>query len=188
MKFFVIMKLLKGVFMKKVSRPFLLTGLILSLVSFVIYTVISFLSINILFTLLTSNYEILQTAAIITIGVAIILLVLALLGIIFSSVSLARVNYTPEQFENKKGLIITSFVFNIIFCVFLVFGLVSEFNVLSLIILLVLICSSVFIMIDISKNKKHLANQIAETEKQPEIKEENQDNKKSEEIGKAEKE
>ena len=43
-------------------------------------------------------------------------------------------------------------------------------------------------MIDISKNKKHLANQIAETEKQPEIKEENQDNKKSEEIGEAEKE
>ena len=103
--------------MKKVSRPFLLTGLILSLVSFVIYTVISFLSINILFTLLTSNNEILQTAAIITIGVAIILLVLALLGIIFSSVSLARVNYTAEQFENKKGIIITSFVFNIIFCV-----------------------------------------------------------------------
>lgn len=90
--------------------------------------------------------------------------IFGLLGLIFSAVSFSRINYDPQKFANKKGLVITTFVFDVIEAAFILFGLFNGFDVLSLIMMLVFVLAAVFIMVDVSRNKKLLARDQAQTQ------------------------
>lgn len=152
--------------MKKVSRPFLLTGLILSLVAFTAYLIYCLYAIIALVTSISIaegiGGDILDMTLIMTIVMMLVPAIFSLLGLIFSAVSCARINYDPQKFASKKGLVITTFVFNVIEAVLILIGLFSAFNVLSIIMLAVFVLAAVFIMVDVARNKKFLALEQAQ--------------------------
>lgn len=141
--------------MQKQSRPFLLTGLILSIIAYVAIFVAYFLSIVTLLGL-AGQEALVDTAIALVIVMAILVMIFSLLGLIFAAVSISRCKLSPQEFAGKKGLIITTFVFNVIIAVFLLIGLINTFSALTLILLIVMILAAVFIMIDVAKNKKLL--------------------------------
>lgn len=67
-----------------------------------------------------------------------------------------------KRFCRQKGLVITTFVFNVIVAVLILIGLFSGFDVLSFIMMLVMILAAVFIMVDVARNKKYLAEELAQ--------------------------
>lgn len=142
--------------MQKQSRPFLLTGLILSIIAYVAIFVAYLLSIVTLLGL-AGQEALVDTAIALVIVMAILVMIFSLLGLIFAAVSISRWKLSPQEFAGKKGLIITTFVFNVIIAVFLLIGLINTFSALTLILLIVMILAAVFIMIDVAKNKKLLA-------------------------------
>lgn len=85
-----------------------------------------------------------------------------MLGLIFAAVSISRCRLSAKDFAGKKGLVITTFVFNVIVAVLILIGLFSGFDVLSFIMMLVMILAAVFIMVDVARNKKYLAEELAQ--------------------------
>ena len=142
----------------KVSRPLLLTGLIISLIVFAILTISCIVSMTIIPALLeamgSSEAGALGDAMIgMLMFFFIIIAAFSILGVVFSAVSIARWNLPPTEFDKKKGLITTTFVFCVIIAVLELISLFSMFDVLNLILTIVLIVAAVFIMIDRTKNK-----------------------------------
>lgn len=154
----------------KVSRPFLLTGSIIALIVFVIITISSAYIAFIgsiaggLSESLGGATEESQLVVGTIIFVAVLLMAFSICGIVFSSISIARWRLDPEQFDKKKGIITTTFVFCVIVAVLELFGLFSQFNILDVVVLIALIVSAVFIMIDRNKNKKLLEAEKAKEE------------------------
>ena len=152
---------------KKISRPLLLTGLILSLVSFVILTLSGLVTIiAVLSAGIVGNAET-QMILITALFITLIIVAFAICGVVFSSISLSRWNLPAKKFDEKKGLITTTFVFAVITAVLELIGLFTAFDILTLFMLIVSIVSAVFIMIDRCKNAKYL-KQAEQEEKQPE--------------------
>ena len=154
--------------MQKQSRPFLLTGLILSLLAY-IAIFISYLFSIVAVTGLLGDLAVVDTAVMLVIVMAILIMIFALLGLIFASVSISRWKLSPQEFAGKKGLIITTFVFNVIIAVLLLVSLFSTFDVFTLVLLLVMVLAAVFIMVDVAKNKKLLTE--TQTAQQSQIQE-----------------
>lgn len=147
--------------MQNKSRPFLLTGLILSIIAYATLLISSFITVIPAFTLF-SGYEVLDAAGAMILIVGIVLIVFSLLGLIFAAVSISRYRLSAKDFAGKKGLVITTFVFNVIVAVLILIGLFNGFDVLSLIMMLVMILAAVFIMVDVARNKKYLAEELAQ--------------------------
>ncbi len=153
----------------KVSRPLLLTGLIIALVVFVILTISSVIAM----TMIPALLEALSGGSADALGDAmvgmmmfmfIIIAVFSILGVVFSAISISRWNLPPAEFDNKKGLITTTFVFCVIIAVLELLSLISAFDVLNLILTIVLVVAAVFIMIDRNKNKALLEKAKADTQ------------------------
>ena len=146
---------------EKVKRPFLLTGLIITLICFIALAVTSV--VGIYATLLADGLSNLgKEDAILDLTIAILgisfglVLVFSILGIVFASISMSRTRLSPQEFDNKRGMITTTIVFAIIVAVLEIIGLFSEFNVVNLIFSLALILAIVFMFIDRNKNNKLL--------------------------------
>lgn len=155
--------------MKKTLRVCLLIGLILSIIIYIYLAVSSFFAVIAMFSLIgagggeTVTGAIVNMAGIIALGALIIPLVIAVLGAIFSGVSFNRVTMQPSKFEENKGKLITVIVFNIITAAIFVYGLIQEFNVLSLLSAIALVAGVVLIAIDMKRNKKLLSKQSEQT-------------------------
>ncbi len=155
--------------MKKTLRVCLLIGLILSIIIYIYLAASSFIAVIAMFSLIgagsgeTVTGAILNMAGIIALGALIIPLVIAVLGTIFAGVSFKRVTMQPSKFEENKGKLITVIVFNIITAAIFVYGLIQEFNVLSLLSAIALVAGVVLIAIDMKRNKKLLAKQFEQT-------------------------
>lgn len=147
--------------MQNKSRPFLLTGLILSIIAYAALLISSFVTLIPAFALFSGD-EVLDAAAAMILIVGIVLIVFSLLGLIFAAVSISRYRLSAKDFAGKKGLVITTFVFNVIVAVLILIGLFNGFDVLSLIMMLVMILAAVFIMVDVARNKKYLAEELAQ--------------------------
>lgn len=161
--------------MKRVSRPFMFTGLLISLLSYLgslaicAFLVITYLSIG-----ASAETNFMDSILIIIIGVYAIIMIFALLGLIFSAVSLSRCNLAPTSFYEKKGIVIATLVFNILVTILFIISLFSAFNVVTLVILLLFVVSTIFIIVDLARNKKLLE---AEDKEKEEIKNETSPNK-----------
>ena len=156
---------------KETKRPFLLAGLIINIVAFAIYCISCLLSI---FTLAAafSSYDVsndpsLTASVVLALLVLILILAFCITGVVFSSVCIPRYKFEPEKFAKKKGMILATFIFDIIIVILSIIGFCAgNFDVLSLILVLVLIAAAVFIMLDYTKNSKLLEQ--TKTEKQTE--------------------
>lgn len=141
---------------KNFNRPFLLAGLIITLISFIVLTISSFYGIYAIFILGELSNSLNDTGLDSVMGILaisfVLVLVFAVLGIIFSSISLSRTRLSPEEFQKKRGLITTTIVFAIIIAVLEFIGLFSEFAILNLIFVILLIVAIVFMFI--GRNKK----------------------------------
>lgn len=148
---------------KNISRPLLLTGLILSLLCYVVIAVTTAISIAAIIPLLSASSSLDPTGAttaatVITGLVGIIIVIFSILGLIFSAVGMSRCKLDAETFSNRKGIVITTIVFNILTIILLAVGIVSTFSIWSLIEILVLVLATIFIIVDVAKNKKYLNN------------------------------
>ena len=147
----------------KQKRPVLLAGLIISLLLYVGETIFSFVTMLAAIpaftmktgTSITDAFS--DTIGIILIGVGVITIVFSLLGLIFSAVSIPRCRLSASDFQEKKGLIVTVVVFNFIIIALALISLISELNVVSLILMLAFLVASILLIVDLSKNKKLLA-------------------------------
>lgn len=149
--------------MKRVSRPFMFTGLLISLFAFIgSLALCAFLVVTYMSIAASIGNEITNLVYFIVIGAYIIIMIFALLGLIFSAVSLSRCNLSPSEFYEKKGMVIATLVFNILVAVLYLISLFTAFNFVALIMLLVFVVSSVFIIVDLAKNKKLLAKEDEE--------------------------
>ena len=166
----------------RVSRPLLLTGLIVALIMFVLLTIGGIITMIALPAAmdaagLGNTGSMGEAVLLISMFIMGVIAVFAILGIIFSAISISRWNLPPEEFDKKKGMITTTFVFSVIIVVLQIIGLLSEFDLLTLIETIVLLVAAIFIMIDRNKNKALLEKaktdaQNASLEKQ--LAEENQ--------------
>ncbi len=154
---------------KKISRPFLLTGLILSLVSFVLLTLSGVITIVAVLSAGQVSVAGAQMVIVTALLMSLLILAFAICGVVFSSISIGRWNLPAKKFDEKKGLITTTFVFAVITAVLELIGLITEFDVLTLLMLIVLIVSAVFIMIDRCKNAKYLKEAEQEEKKEAEV-------------------
>ena len=147
----------------KQKRPVLLAGLIISLLLYVgetIYSFVTMLAAISALTVVTGSSvtdSIFDVAGIIMIGAGVITIVFSLLGLIFSAVSIPRCKLSASDFQEKKGLIVTVVVFNFIIIALALISLISELNVVSLILMLAFLVASILLIVDLSKNKKLLA-------------------------------
>ena len=181
----IIMNLIKELsFMEnnRVSRPLLLTGLIVALIMFVLLTIGGIITMIALPAAMDAaglgdTGSMGEAVLLISMFIVGVIAVFAILGIIFSAISISRWNLPPEEFDKKKGMITTTFVFSVIIVVLQIIGMLSAFDVLTLIETIVLLVAAIFIMIDRNKNKALLEKaktdaQNASLEKQ--LAEENQ--------------
>lgn len=140
---------------KQVKRPYLLSGLIVNIICFAILSISCIINIFAVAAALSGvDVSGAEGTIVFVFLVYILLLAFCILGIVFSAVSITRLRLSPSEFAKKRGMIITAFVFNVIIVVLTLIGLISSFNVLSLIMALILICAAVFIMLDTLKNNK----------------------------------
>ena len=146
---------------QQTKRPFLLAGLIINIVCFAILSIGSLVLVFAAAQVL-SDINVSDTgAAVFVMAIYILILAFCVLGLIFSAISITRVKLSPVEFNRRKGMVLTSFIFDIIIIVFTIIGLTSGFDTLSFIMALCLICAAVFIMLDYAKNPKLMAQASA---------------------------
>ena len=149
---------------QQTKRPFLLAGLIINIVCFAILSILSLVLVFAAAQVLSDLSDINASdtgAAVFVMAIYILILAFCVLGLVFSAVSITRVKLSPVEFNRRKGMVLTSFIFDIIIIVFTIIGLTSGFDVLSFIMALCLICAAVFIMLDYAKNPKLMAQASA---------------------------
>lgn len=139
---------------QQTKRPFLLAGLIINIVCFAILSIGSLVLVFAAAQVLSDINASDTGAAVFVMAIYILILAFCVLGLVFSAVSITRVKLSPVEFNRRKGMVLTSFIFDIIIIVFIIIGLTSGFDVLSFIMALCLICAAVFIMLDYAKNPK----------------------------------
>lgn len=144
----------------KVSRPLLLTGLIIALILFIALTFGS-AYLALVFALFggiagASGSEASELVLMTMVFVFILIAAFSIIGIVFASISISRWKLPPQEFDKKKGIITTTFVFCVIIAVLELFGVFETFNVAGLIAVIILMIAATFIMVDCVKNKKLL--------------------------------
>ncbi len=142
----------------KVSRPFLLAGLIISLVCFCLLTISSIVGIyaTLIVDVASGDDPVMAMTVVILAISFVLVLIFSILGIVFSAISLSRCRLSPQEFDRKRGMVTTTIVFSIIVAILEIVGLFTEFNIFNLIFSIVLVVAIVFMFIDRSKNKKLL--------------------------------
>lgn len=137
------------------KKPLMLTGLILNIVVFIllgIYSLIAMIAVLQVLSEISSTST--DMAAIILMAMLIFLLIFSIVGIIISSVALTRLKLSNEEFAQKKGVVLASFVFDCILAVFILIAIISKFDIVMLIALLLIICAGTLIMVDFAKKPK----------------------------------
>ena len=87
----------------------------------------------------------------------VIILIFALIALIFTAICFKKISMPPSEFDQAKKLLITVIIFNIIFSIFFLYGIIqSGPDAITIIALIGIIISTVLIIIDIVKNKKLL--------------------------------
>ena len=147
--------------MEHTKRPMLLTGLVLMVVALGYLAFSSLLSVFavglIVEAMVTSGLiEAAQAGLITTIATVliIVLLVVIVLALIFSAISITRCKLIPQEFAGRKGIIIAAIVLSIIVAAFMIFGLFSAFDVLSLLTIASLVVGIVLTIVGVCQNKK----------------------------------
>jgi hypothetical protein len=147
--------------MEKTKRPVLLAGLVLMVVTLgymAFSSLLSVFAVNLLIEAMVSAglIEAAQAGIIITIATILIimLLVLIVLALIFSAMGIARCKLIPQEFAGRKGIIIAGVVLSIIIAVFMLFGLFTAFDILSLLTIAGLITGIVLTLVGVCQNKK----------------------------------
>lgn len=147
--------------MKKNLKVCLLIGLILSTILY------AYLAISVFIGIFASTSIINNAASIgeafaapaiaVTIALMIIILIFALIGLVFTAICFKKISMPPSEFDQAKKLLITVVIFNIIFSIFFLYGIIqSEPDAMTIIVLIGIIASTVLIIIDIVRNKKLL--------------------------------
>lgn len=151
--------------MKRVSRPFMFTGLLISLFAYIgSVALCAFLVITYISVAASVGNEITNIVYFIIIALSVVIMIFALLGLIFSAISLSRCNLPASAFFEKKGMVITTLVFNILIIALYVFSLATAFNVETLIVALTFAIASALIIVDLARNKKLLMAEDQEKE------------------------
>lgn len=151
--------------MEKTKRPVLLAGLVLMVVTLgymAFSSLLSVFAVNLLIEAMVSAglIEAAQAGIITTIATVLIimLLVLIVLALIFSAMGIARCKLIPQEFAGRTGIIIAGVVLSIIIAAFMLFGLFTAFDILSLLTIAGLITGIVLTLVGVSQNKKLLEN------------------------------
>ncbi len=151
--------------MNNFKRPYMLTGLIISLLTYIGNLVVSGMGMVVTAGLLGGFSEdpVFMFTYILTMGIFVIIAIFSLLGIIFSGIGIARNALTPQELQNKKGLIVTVVVFNFLVSILIFISLASSFDIVSLLFAILALIGAIFIIVDLVRNKKQV-----EKEKQAE--------------------
>lgn len=152
---------------KQNKRTLLLIGLILNVVSYAILAISCIISIFALASVATEDSVKNSSVFALAMAVYILIFLLALAGTIVSSISFTRLSLPTAEFNKKRGIIIASFVIDIISIIMILIGLTSTFNVLSLIFMLVLIAGCVLIIIEFAKSLNSNNTAISENIQNP---------------------
>lgn len=170
--------------MKKISRPLLFSGIIISLAAYIALLVSSAILIIPAIMLISSAGEGMDEGAaesivnmfgdmmgMVLMYTSIILIILSLIGVLCAAFSFSKVNLSPSEFENKKKTVRRLITYTIITIVVGIICLVSSFSVVNLLVILALVAACVLMFIDWFKNKKLLkaeAQSAAQTQPQAE--------------------
>lgn len=147
--------------MKKNLKVCLLIGLILSTILYAYLAISVFIGIFASTSIINNANSIgeafVAPAIAATIALMIIILIFALIALIFTAICFKKISMPPSEFDQAKKLLITVIIFNIIFSIFFLYGIIqSGPDAITIIALIGIIISTVLIIIDIVKNKKLL--------------------------------
>ncbi len=147
--------------MKKNLKVCLLIGLILSTILYAYLAISVFIGIFASTSIINNANSIGEAfaapAIAATIALMIIILIFALIALIFTAICFKKISMPPSEFDQAKKLLITVIIFNIIFSIFFLYGIIqSGPDAITIIALIGIIISTVLIIIDIVKNKKLL--------------------------------
>lgn len=144
------------------KRTLTLIGAILGTVANAIYTLITligFLALQLIFNVSTG-----ESIPAFVLIVLIIDLVLCIVSLIFDAISISAWNKEPEGYKKKKGIIITSIVFDFL----TIIALLVNFSVVSVLFALTLIASNVLKIIDLSNEDKKV-KEFLEQKAKPQV-------------------
>ena len=147
--------------MKKNLKVCLLIGLILSTILYAYLAISVFIGIFASTSIINNANSIgeafVAPAIAATIALMVIILIFALIALIFTAICFKKISMPPSEFDQAKKLLITVIIFNIIFFIFFLYGIIqSGPDAITIIALIGIIISTVLIIIDIVKNKKLL--------------------------------
>lgn len=147
--------------MKKNLKVCLLIGLILSTILYAYLAISVFIGIFASTSIINNADSIgeafVAPAIAATIALMVIILIFALIALIFTAICFKKISMPPSEFDQAKKLLITVIIFNIIFSIFFLYGIIqSGPDAITIIALIGIIISTVLIIIDIVKNKKLL--------------------------------
>ena len=147
--------------MKKNLKVCLLIGLILSTILYAYLAISVFIGIFASTSIINNANSIgeafVAPAIAATIALMVIILIFALIALIFTAICFKKISMPPSEFDQAKKLLITVIIFNIIFSIFFLYGIIqSGPDTITIIALIGIIISTVLIIIDIVKNKKLL--------------------------------
>ena len=139
------------------KRPMTLTGTILGTVMQALYTVISLIALTFVIDMGSmSEGTMVMSSAIILL---VLNLIFAVASVILNAISISSWNKSPEVFKKRKGLLITTIVFNFIFVFFTIITLITgEVSGLNIIIVLTIIAANVLIIVDLGLEGRKTAN------------------------------
>lgn len=153
--------------MKKQSRPLLLTGLIINIISFSILT-ISFLVLLLLFNSIMNSLIIFNQAVKVgwIYGVLILLLIIVVSGLVFSAIGVSVCSKPIDIYRSRHGFILVSIILTIIIAIFSCIGVLNVYGndsnkAYDIFLLMLLIIGAILTLIGYIKafnNKETLVN------------------------------
>lgn len=145
------------------NRPLLYAGLVINIISFFILTVCS--ALYIFYIARDLNIDAIEDSTIINLLINIFLILFSLVEVILSVISLFRTKWSLEKFNAKRWLILSIIIMNITSFILGVIEMKTiGFDIVILFIVLALITSTVFIILEYYKNKVELTKQSASSE------------------------
>lgn len=157
--------------MEKQKRPLLLAGLVCNIVGLAVTSVIMLLGVlmigELIELMLTGTSAEAQIGIITTITTILIvaLIALAVLALIFSAIGIKRTKLSPQEFAGKKGMLIASVVLTCLVTAYMLFSIITAFDVLSFLIVLTLLTGVILTIVGICQNKQ-LLNQPQQTQEE----------------------
>lgn len=136
------------------KRPLSKTAAILNIVLYSVYLVSCLFYCFIAIDLLRLS----ATLGGIFLVAALIIATISILQIVFGAKILKICGASKQEYANKKGVVIASIVFSFIVCLFIIIGFFEQTEVISIVFGIIFlggfITSNIFLLIDLSKNKK----------------------------------